>query len=480
MLREKSTLIVRVHKLLDVGLTAAAFVAAYFIKRDLLPEPLQGLTTAPNYYIVLLAVIIIWFLVFDVLDLYASYRKQSLGQVIVNMARAVSLGMLVLFLVMYILKIKDVSRIMMGIFYLLNIGLLALSKGTAYKTLQHYRSQGFNFRNVLIVGSKDRARDAIDTIGDQLNAGFKVLGCLDLDADTVGQSVKNGVRVIGTIDQLKKILSNNVVDELIFAIPLKMIPDAEKYITVAEYMGISVRIIPDWQLHYLMYRPGVAKVEFEEFLGLPTMTLKTTPPNQAELLIKTAFDYIFASAALAILLPFFTIISILIKLSSKGPVFFKQERLGLNGRRFNVLKFRTMAADAADRFQEVKALNEADGPVFKLKNDPRLIPYIGKFLRRTGLDELPQLINVLNGEMSIVGPRPPIPSEVRKYNMWQRRRLSMKPGITCLWQVTPCRNEVCFDDWMKMDLEYIDKWSLWLDFKILFKTAGVVLTGSGR
>ena len=296
----------------------------------------------------------------------------------------------------------------------------------------------------------------------------------------MGQSVKNGVKVIGTIEQLKEILSNNVVDELIFAIPLKMISEAEKYITIAEYMGISVRIIPDWQLHYLKYRPGVAKIQFEEFLGLPTMALKTTPPNQGELLVKTAFDYLFALLLLIVLLPVFLAISILIKLSSAGPVFFRQERLGLNGRRFNVLKFRTMAADAADHFQEVKALNEADGPVFKLKNDPRLVPYIGKFLRKFGLDELPQLINVLRGEMSLVGPRPPIPSEVKKYNMWQRRRLSMKPGITCLWQITPCRNDVCFDDWMKLDLEYIDKWSLWLDFKILFKTAGVVLTGSGR
>jgi exopolysaccharide biosynthesis polyprenyl glycosylphosphotransferase len=395
------------------------------------------------------------------------------------MAKAVSLSMLILFLVMYIAKFEDVSRIMMAIFYLLNIGLLALSKGTAYKLLKHYRSQGYNFRNVLIVGSKERARDAIDMIGEYLNAGFKVLGCLDVKDTKVGQSVKNGVNIIGTIKQLKEILTHNVVDELIFAIPLRMIPAIEKHISMAEHMGISVRIIPDWQLHYLLYRPGVAKIEFEEFLGLPTMTLKTTPPNQGELLVKTAFDYIFAFFALVIMLPVFIIICILIKLSSKGPVFFIQERLGLNGRRFNVFKFRTMAADAAGQFQEVRALNEVDGPVFKIKNDPRVIPYIGKFLRRTGLDELPQLINVLRGEMSIVGPRPPIPSEVKKYNIWQRRRLSMKPGITCLWQITPCRNTVCFDDWMKMDLEYIDKWSLWLDLRILFKTAGVVLAGSG-
>lgn len=152
----------------------------------------------------------------------------------------------------------------------------------------------------------------------------------------------------------------------------------------------------------------------------------------------------------------------------------------MNGRRFMIYKFRSMPADAEARQREMKALNEADGPVFKIKNDPRIIPYIGKLLRKTSLDELPQLINVLRGEMSLVGPRPPIPAEVVEYDDWQRRRLSMKPGLTCLWQSASCRNEISFEDWMRMDLEYIDNWSLKLDFGILVKTAAVVLLGSGR
>jgi len=181
-----------------------------------------------------------------------------------------------------------------------------------------------------------------------------------------------------------------------------------------------------------------------------------------------------------LLLPFFPIIAGLIKLSSRGPVFFRQKRCGLNGRKITVFKFRTMAADAEDRRGQLESLNELDGPVFKIKKDPRIIPFLGTFLRKTGLDELPQLLNVLKGEMSLVGPRPPIPEEVEKYDFWQRRRLSMKPGITCLWQCTPDRNDVCFHDWMNMDLQYIDNWSLMLDFKILCKTAVVVLTGQGR
>ena len=169
-----------------------------------------------------------------------------------------------------------------------------------------------------------------------------------------------------------------------------------------------------------------------------------------------------------------------LKLFSPGPILFTQVRCGLNGRKFRVYKFRTMGIDAEIKRNEVEHMNETDGPVFKINKDPRIIPYLGTFLRKTGLDELPQLINVLKGEMSLVGPRPPIPSEVAQYDLWQRRRLSMKPGMTCLWQTARNRNEVPFEQWMNLDLKYIDNWSLKLDFVILLKTIGVVLSGQGR
>ncbi len=480
MLRERTKLITQAHKVWDICLTAAAFIAAYFIKKYLLPEPFHGLTIAPNYYIVLLMIIIIWYVAFTLFDLYASYRKQTLDQILWNMIKAVSTGMLVMFLCMYIFKITDVSRIMIGIFFLLNIVLLTLSKGTAYRILTHYRQKGFNFRNVLIVGSRERAKDVINAIGDQLGSGFRVLGCLELDKGETGQKVGNGIEVIGTVDDLEKTLWQEVVDELIFAMPLKMIQNVDKYISIAEDIGVSVRIIPDWQLQKLNYRPGIASIQFDEFLGLPTLALTTTPTNKGELLIKSAFDYVSTGIAMILFLPVFLLISCAIKLFSRGPIFFKQERCGLNGRRFMMYKFRTMVADAEARRQALDALDEADGPVFKIRKDPRIIPFVGTLLRKTSLDELPQLINILKGEMSLVGPRPPIPAEVEKYDIWQRRRLSMKPGVTCIWQVTPSRNEIPFEEWMKMDLSYIDKWSLGLDFKILFRTARAVFMGAGH
>jgi len=279
---------------------------------------------------------------------------------------------------------------------------------------------------------------------------------------------------------LEKILREQVVDELIFAIPLKEINRADKYFALAEEIGVPVRIIADWQIYGLMYRPEIATTRNEEFLGLLTMILSTTSPWRKELLVKGVFDHVFSGTALILLFPLFLIISLSIKLCSKGPIFFKQERCGLNGRKFMVYKFRTMVADAEVKRQELDALNEMDGPVFKIKGDPRIIPFVGSLLRKTGLDELPQLINVLKGEMSLIGPRPPLPTEVKRYEIWQRRRLSMKPGLTCFWQITPNRNEVRFEQWMKMDLKYIDNWSLWLDLKILSQTFWVVLTGAGR
>jgi len=480
MLRERQKLVMNAHKALDVFLTVGAFTVAYFIKRLFLPAALRGLVIAPNYYIVLLIIIIIWYLTFRSFRVYASYRRRTYSQIFWNMFKAVATGMGILFVAMYIFKITDVSRILLVVFFMFNIAFLAASKGIVYKVLNRYRKKGFNFRNVVIVGSRERSNDVIDTIGTQLGAGYRILGCLETNPSHVGVSIKNGIKVIGTIDHLKDILTNQVVDELIFAIPMKKIESAEQHILLAEEMGVSVRIIPDWRINYLISRPGISTISFENFLGIPSLALRTTSPFQADLLIKSTFDLTAASIFLILFFPVFLVITCAIKIASPGRVFFKQERCSLNGRRFMVYKFRTMVPDAEAQFDSVKAMNEAEGPVFKIRKDPRIIPYVGTLLRKTSLDELPQLFNVLRGEMSLVGPRPPIPAEVKQYDIWQRRRLSMKPGLTCLWQCASKRNDIGFNEWMKMDLHYIDNWSLWLDFKILFQTVRTVFVGEGR
>ena len=479
MLREQKKLIERFHRLLDIFLTVIAFAGAYFIKKEILPVPFRGLLDGPNYSILILMIIIIWPISFKLYDFYSPYRKQNFGYIFLKIIKAVITGFLFLIMLMYLFKITDVSRIMMSIFILLNISLLGLSKNFIYRILKHIRGKGFNFRNTLIVGSKESALEVINAIGEHRENGYRVLGCLEVDKEKIGKSVKNGIKVIDSIESMKKILLEKVVDVLIFAMPLKKINKIEQYISLAEDIGVSIHILPQWHIRQLGYKPHIGSLQFETFLGIPTMALMTTPKDHQSLLIKSIIDYTIASISIVLCLPVFILAAIAIKLSSKGPIFFKQERLGLNGRRFIFYKFRTMVMNAEEIQSDLNKKNEADGPAFKIKKDPRIIPYVGTFLRKTSLDELPQLINVLKGEMSIVGPRPPIPSEVKKYDNWHRRRLSMKPGITCTWQVAPNRNQLKFHDWVKMDLDYIDRWSLKLDFEILHKTIFAVLRAEG-
>jgi len=330
------------------------------------------------------------------------------------------------------------------------------------------------------VGSRQRAIDMIRAIESYPGSEYKIAGCFDISRDLVGRTVVDDHTIIGSISELKEYLTNNVIDELVFAMRITKEMKIEKQIAMAESMGINVRILPDWQIQDLMFQPGIANIRFDDFLGMHTMTLQSTPQNEGKLFIKALIDIFGCLFFILLSLPLLLTISAAIKLISKGPVFYKQERLGKNGRKFMVYKFRTMVNKADELRRELAEMNEADGPVFKIKNDPRIIPWIGTFLRRSNLDELPQLFNVLKGEMSLVGPRPPITSEVNEYSIWQRRRLSMKPGMTCIWQIAPGRNELSFDEWMKMDLRYIDTWSLLNDFKILVLTAKSVLTGSGR
>ncbi|NQV02803.1 MAG: sugar transferase [Bacteroidia bacterium] len=480
MLREQEGPILVAHKVLDICLTAAAFIAAYFIKRDLLPSSFRGLTMAPNYYIILFVIVIIWYIAFNSFNTYASYRRRTFREIFWSMVKAVSTAMVFLLLFMYIFKISDVSRIMLGIFFMMNIGLLAGSKCVVYTSLQRYRKKGLNVRNVLIVGSRDRSKDVIDAIEKYSGAGFRVLGCVETDSALVGTSIKNHIQVIGTTDEIEGMLKGEIVDELVFAIPLNEIKGAENIIAMALEIGVSIRIIPDWQVNHLLQGSSAATMSIENFLGIASVSLRVTSPSNAGLLVKDVFDFAFSGIVLVICLPLFLVIFCAIKIISPGPVFFKQERSSLNGRLFTLYKFRTMIPGAEKQLEDLRALNEADGPVFKIKRDPRVIPFVGPLLRKTSLDELPQLINVLRGEMSLVGPRPPIPDEVENYKWWQRRRLSMKPGLTCIWQCTSNRNDIDFAEWMKMDLAYIDSWSLWLDFKIILRTIKVVLVGQGR
>jgi len=466
--------------MLDIGLTGTAFILAYFIKKYFLPQSIRGLSIAPNYYTILLMVIIIWYMIFKYFGWILPDSRKKLVTAVKNVIKGVSAGMIIIVLCLYIFKITGVSRIMMGIFFILDLGLLSLSKFGIYRFINRYLKNGKDVRNVLIIGSKDRVKDFLGWITVDPLSNWKVLGCLEIDKSLIGQEVEGGIKIIGSINQLEDILMNNVVDEIIIAMPLKLVKNSEKHLTLAEQMGVSIRIIPDWQIYKIKFKPTIATPRFDNLLNMPTLLLSTTTVKQSQYLLKVIFDYLVATVGLTMLSPLFVLIAFSIKLASRGPVFFRQQRIGLNGRKFNMLKFRTMCVDAEIKKKELAGLNEADGPVFKIRNDPRIIPYIGKFLRKSNLDELPQFINVFKGDMSLVGPRPLPISESEKLDLWQRRRLSVKPGMTCFWQLSPNRNDISFDEWINSDLKYIDHWSLSLDMFLIVKTIRTVLTGSGR
>ena len=261
------------------------------------------------------------------------------------------------------------------------------------------------------------------------------------------------------------------MDRVIFVVPKLWLNRLEAAIEHCEREGVDTAVCVD------LFNPKLAQLEQSEFAGIPMISFQTSIAKEWQIFAKRLIDIGLSLIALILLLPVFIFTTIMIKATSKGPILFRQVRSGKNGRRFTLYKFRSMVVGAEMRKRALTHRNEMQGPVFKMQRDPRVTPF-GRFMRKFSIDELPQLYNVIKGDLSLVGPRPALPAEVDMYESWQRRRLSMKPGVTCIWQVSG-RNRIDFDRWMEMDLQYIDNFSIWLDFKILFRTIFVVLTGYG-
>ena len=379
-------------------------------------------------------------------------------------------GTTILVLLIFGLRLDFVSRWFLVLFGVLNFLFLTAEKVALRQLSRWVRSRGFNFRTALIVGTGPKAAQFADFLEAHPHWGFRVVGYLD---DDNGGEIGLAGRwpCLGTITNMEAVLGAEVIDEVIFVIEKGKLAEYEDALLVAERHGVRAHVSLDIFPHVL------ARPVLEELDGIPLLSFTTTPSNPAELAAKRTIDLVLALVLFVVTLPLQILAALAILLLSGTPVFFRQVRCGLNGRHFTLLKFRTMESGAEDRLAEISHLNEMTGPVFKARRDPRLTA-AGKLLRRLSIDELPQLWNVIVGDMSLVGPRPPLPDEVSRYEPWQRRRLSMKPGLTCLWQVSG-RSELDFDRWMALDLKYIDTWSPLLDLKILLKTVPAVLSGRG-
>ena len=335
------------------------------------------------------------------------------------------------------------------------------------------RRRGRNLREMVVVGTNARALRFARRIESRPELGYRIAGFVDVPWRGLGMFQQTGYRLVSDFSSFPRFLREQVVDEVVIALPMESsYGQAARIAGLCEEQGIIVRMLSD------LFNLRLAHSRAEEFEGVPVTTLATGSPDGWPHFCKRALDIVVSLAAMVAFSPVFLLASIVVKLTSKGPALFCQERVGLDKRRFCLYKFRTMVANAPERQWEVERLNEAVGPVFKIKDDPRLTR-AGRFLRKTSIDELPQLFNVLKGDMSLVGPRPlPVRDYQGFHQDWQRRRFSVRPGITCLWQVNG-RSGIPFEKWMELDMEYIDQWSLGLDIKILAKTIPAVLKGSG-
>ncbi len=474
MLKERARLVAYWVWTADLALTAVAFLLAWFLRSRVAPLLFPGLFPTELYplgrYLGLLPLVLaIWTVLLVTREAYTSRRTVSLHREAWQVVQVVTLGTLALAATGWLLRLDFVSRPFLLLFALLDLLFLLLAKLGLRLAARHIRRRGYNYRTLLVVGLNRRAREVASIVRAHPHWGLKVLGFVAPNGGT--PATVDGLPVLGTADDLPRLLQDQVVDEVLFVLSRRQLEDFEDAILLCSELGIRARVA----LHLPHMK---ARVVLEELEGIPLLTFTTTPAAPFPLFVKGLVDRVAAAVGLVALSPLMLAIALAIKLTSRGPVLFRQVRCGVNGRRFTLYKFRTMVADAERRLPEVAHLNEVRGPAFKSRRDPRVTP-VGRLLRRFSLDELPQLVNVLKGDMSLVGPRPPLPEEVERYERWQRRRLSMKPGITGLWQVSGRAALDDFDRWIELDLAYIDNWSLWLDFRILLRTIPAVLLARG-
>ncbi|MFQ5926376.1 MAG: sugar transferase [Terriglobia bacterium] len=462
----------------DLALTALAIPLAYWVRAHVLPR-LTGqwvewpaLFPLGDYWPLLIGLLFVWLVAGSALGIYREVELRDRRQVARDVAKLVAVGLVAVYAGLYLFKADYISRT-----YVLTIGgvdavALVAGRWLLFSAGAWLRERLERHHYFLIVGTGAGARELAALIEESEPLGLRLVGFVHpgkaMPPSPAG--LRRSYSVL-PLEDVVTVLHNHVVDEVLFAVEKEELERLEPLMLRCEEEGVKTRI----QLEFLPRT--FSRVYLENLRHVPLLTFTSTPENELHLAAKRAADVVLAGVLLVVLSPLLLLVALLIRLSSSGPVFHRQLRCGLGGRRFTLYKFRSMVADAEARRVELEALNELDGAAFKMGDDPRCTP-LGRWLRKFSLDELPQLWNVLRGDMSFVGPRPPLPEEVERYEAWQRRRLRMRPGLTCLWALEG-RSRLSFERWMRLDLAYIDNWSLWLDVKIFLKTIPLVLSGRG-
>lgn len=478
MVTDRSRLpLIGLLKALDLTLVTFAFAATTLLiiraeNSVSLVQFLEMRTRISNFCIFGLALLISHF-IFATCGMYRSRRLSRKWAEMRDLLKATTLlvgcfaGLGVVF------SIKMITLPFLGLFGITIAVVLCGSRLTLRLLVARIRTHGRNLRYVLILGTNSRAIAFARKIARSPELGYRLLGFVDDEWPGMKTFTASGFALVSNYAGLRDFLRKNVVDEVAIFLPFgSLYKYSAEVASLCEEQGIIMRLNSD------LFGQRRLRPRGDDFDGNDYIITQSGVADGWALVVKRFIDILVAAVSIIFLSPILLAAAVAIKLSSSGPIFFLQERVGLNKRRFRVYKFRTMVPHAEQLMAKLEARNEMGGPVFKIRNDPRITP-VGRFLRRSSIDELPQLLNVLKGDMSLVGPRP-LP--VRDYEGfsedWQRRRFSVKPGITCLWQVNG-RSGISFDQWMLLDLQYMDEWSLWLDLKILAKTVPAVLKGAG-
>ncbi len=451
----------------DVVLLALAFLFAYLLRAALYLAGHDFFLTSPVALLLAGWAMVVWVGLGYWWEIYDRIDRAHPRVILRDAFQQCLLGWVSVVVFQYVLRL-DLSRFFVALFAVFAWILLCLFRLNAGRMLGMVRRGFGSPNNVMVVGAGEgalrlgREAENADAYGIRLKGFFEDSGPREIELDQTYP--------VYSLAELPGLLRGNVIDEVIFAVDSKRLPELEETMLLCDEEGVRTRVAVDFFPHVN------SRVYLDRLGPMPLLTFSATPHDEVRLLVKRVTDIVLATAFLLVLLPVFLLIAIVIRLTSPGPAIFRQVRCGLNGRPFMFYKFRSMCDNAEALRASLEHLNERD-LVFKIKDDPRLTG-IGRWLRKFSIDEWPNVWNVLKGDMSLVGPRPALPAEVEQYKRWQRRRLRMRPGITCLWAVSG-RDEVDFETWMRMDMQYIDNWSLALDWKILLRTIPHVLIGKG-
>jgi exopolysaccharide biosynthesis polyprenyl glycosylphosphotransferase len=462
MLRRDRQLRTQVYQLKDAALFALGLWLAHWLRfhapEEFLLWRFEAIASFENFVWLYLVIIPGVPLVLESLGFYQRPMLASRRETTWQLFKGCVLTTVGVILVMFLLRI-ELARGVIVLFGFVSFGLVFLTEELLRLAYRSRFGERQLKKRVILVGAREDTRRMRDNLQDRNLENLEVLAEFDINESSTAELVR--------------LLHETSANYVIINAKHTYFGKVEKVIHACEIEGVEAWLVADF------FKTHVSQTTFDDFYGRPVLVFRSAPEASWQGVFKQALDLAAAGVLLVVLLPLLLFVAVAIRVSSPGPVLFRQKRCGLNGHPFIMLKFRSMVTNAEQRKHELAALNEMGGPVFKVTNDPR-VTRIGRWLRRYSIDELPQLINVLRGEMSLVGPRPLPVDEVSRFDdPAHRRRLSVRPGLTCLWQVSG-RNEVRdFKDWVRLDLEYIDNWSFWLDLKILWRTIPVVLTGAG-